>query len=109
DPVSLTAEVTAADGSAGSTLVGPPTGSVTFTITDPNNNTYTCENGNTVPLDNGAYDEGIAQCYLPSGTLNDLNLPDGDTNYTVSVNYPNDGDFQSSHLDYTQEVVPPIP
>ncbi len=108
DPVSLTAEVTAADGSAGSTLVGPPTGSVTFTITDPNNNTYTCENGNTVPLDNGAYDEGIAQCYLPSGTLNDLNLPDGDTNYTVSVNYPNDGDFQSSHLDYTQEVVPPI-
>ena len=107
DAVSLTAEVTATDGSAGSTLVGPPTGEVTFTITDPNNGTYQCADGNTVELDNGPYDEGVAQCYLPPGTLTNLNGPDGDTDYTVSVSYPSDGDFTSSHLNYTQVVVQP--
>ncbi len=108
DPVTLTAEVTAADGSAGSTLVGPPTGTVTFTITDPDNNTYTCSSGNTVTLDQGQNDEGVAQCYLPPDELNNLNGPSGDTDYTVSVSYPSDGDFQSSHTSYTQVVVPPV-
>jgi large repetitive protein len=105
DGVALTAEVTATNGSAGSTLVGPPTGSVTFTITDPDDNTYSCEGGNTVTLDQGQYDEGVAQCYLPPGELNDLSLPDGDTDYTVNVSYPSDGDFGSSHTNYTQVVV----
>lgn len=107
DPVALTAEVTAADGSAGSTLVGPPSGTVTFTITDPDNNTYTCAGGNTVTLDNGQNDEGVAQCYLPPGTLNDPNGPSGDTDYTVTVSYPSDGNFKSSETIYTQVVVPP--
>lgn len=108
DPVSLLAEVTADNGSSGSTLVGPPSGSVTFTITDPNGNTYSCQNGNTVPLDNGQYDEGVAQCYLPPGTLTNLNGPDGSTDYTVHVTYPNDGDFGGSQVHYTQTVVPPV-
>ncbi len=100
--------MTAADGSAGSTLVGPPTGSVTFTITDPNGNTYDCADGNTVVLDEGPYDEGVADCQLPPGELIDLSLPNGDTDYTVTVAYPSDGDFQSSRTMYTQEVVPPV-
>jgi large repetitive protein len=107
DGVALTAEVTAANGSAGSTLVGPPSGTVTFTITDPDNNTYSCASGNTVTLDSGADDEGVAQCYLPPGELNDLNEPNGDTDYTVTVSYPSDGDFRASQTIYTQTVVPP--
>jgi Bacterial Ig-like domain (group 3) len=107
DAVTLTAEVTATGGSAGSTLVGPPTGAVTFTVTDPNGGTYSCDGGNSVELDNGPYDEGVAQCYLPSGTLNNLNGPNGDTDYNVKVSYPSDGDFQSSMTNYTQTVVPP--
>jgi hypothetical protein len=45
DAVTLTATITAANGGANSTLVGPPTGNLDFTITGPSG-TYTCQDGN---------------------------------------------------------------
>jgi hypothetical protein len=106
DAVNLTAVVIGSADSAGSTLIGPPSGSLTFTITDPNNVTYTCQGGNVVPLDNGPLDEGVAQCFLPPGTLTDPAAPSGSTNYNVNVSYSNDGDYLSSMTNYTQVVVP---
>ena len=102
DPVTLTATITAANGGADSTLVGPPTGNLVFTITDPSGNTYTCQDGNSVPLDNGQADEDVAQCFLPAGTLTDPASPTGNTNYTVRVDYTSDGDYLSSHATMTQ-------
>jgi large repetitive protein len=107
DPVTLTATITAANGGADSTLVGPPTGNLNFTITGPSG-TYTCQDGNSVPLDNGQADEDVAQCFLPAGTLTDPAAPTGNTNYTVRVDYASDGDYLSSHSTITQEVVPAI-
>jgi hypothetical protein len=106
DAVTLTGTITAANGAAGSTLVGPPSGSLTFTITGGPNGTETCEGGNVVPLDNGQADEDEAQCYLPAGTLTDPAAPTGNTDYTVQVSYSSDGDYLSSHAMMTQEVVP---
>ncbi|MBV8463014.1 MAG: Ig-like domain repeat protein [Acidimicrobiales bacterium] len=106
DPVNLTATVTGSADSAGSTLLGPPSGTVTFTITDPSNNTYTCSGGNVITLDNGPLDEGVAQCFLPAGTLHDPNGPSGSTDYTVNVSYVGDSNYHSSQDNYTQVVVP---
>ncbi len=108
DSVNLTAQVQGSADSAGSTLLGPPSGSVTFTITDPTNATYTCQSGNVVPLNNGPLDEGVATCFLPPGTLTDPAAPGGSTDYTVNVSYPSDGNYQSSHTNYTQVVVPAV-
>jgi hypothetical protein len=107
DPVTLTATITAANGGANSTLVGPPTGNLVFTITGPSG-TYTCQDGNSVPLDNGQADEDVAQCFLPAGTLTDPAAPSGNTSYTVKVTYASDGDYLSSHSSMTQVVVPAI-
>ncbi len=107
DAVTLTATITAANGGADSTLVGPPTGNLDFTITGPSGS-YTCQDGNSVPLDNGQADEDVAQCFLPAGTLTDPAAPTGNTNYTVKVSYASDGDFLSSHSSLTQVVVPAI-
>jgi hypothetical protein len=105
DAVILTASITAPG--ANSTLVGPPTGSLVYTITDPTGNTYTCEGGNTVSLDNGNTDEDVAQCYLPAGTLTVQSAP-GNTNYKVVVSYSSDGDYAGSHVTIYQEVVPVV-
>ena len=107
DPVTLTATITAANGGADSTLVGPPTGNLVFTITSASGS-FTCAGGNSVPLDNGQADEDLAQCYLPAGTLTDPAAPSGNTNYSVRVDYSSDGDFLSSHATMTQVVVPAI-
>lgn len=106
DPVVLVASITAPG--ANSTLVGPPTGSLTFTITDPNSNTYTCAGGNVISLDNGSSDEDVAECYLPPGTLTDPAAPTGNTAYTVAVSYPGDGNYRPTHVTYTQLVVPAV-
>jgi hypothetical protein len=108
DAVALTATLTAANGSAGSTLVGPPSGSLTFTITGPEGS-YTCAGtyGNTIPLNNGQADEGVASCYLPVGTLTDSAAP-LPTSYTVTVSYATDGDYGSSTGKLIQTVVPVV-
>jgi hypothetical protein len=105
--VTLTATITAANGGADSTLVGPPTGNLVFTITS-GAGSFTCQGGNSISLDNGQADEDVAQCYLPPGTLTDPAAPSGNTNYTVRVDYSSDGDFLSSHAVVTQVVVPAI-
>ncbi|MGO8870902.1 MAG: Ig-like domain repeat protein [Acidimicrobiales bacterium] len=104
DPVLLTASLTTPNGSAGSTLVGPPSGSLVFTITGPSG-TVSCEGGNTVALNNGEGDEGTATCYLPPGTLTDPAAP-GSTTYTVNVAYTTDGNYASSATNFKQIVVP---
>ena len=105
--MTLTATITAANGGADSTLVGPPTGDLVFTITSTSGS-FTCEGGNSISLDNGTADEDVAQCYLPEGTLTDPAAPTGNTNYTVKVAYSSDGDFLSSHATITQVVVPSV-
>jgi len=105
DAVTLTATVTAENGGGESTLVGPPSGSVTFTITGPDG-TETCQGGNVIPLDNGSADEDVAQCYLPPGTLTDPAAPTGNTTYSVVADWPSDGDFSGSHGNLNQVVVP---
>ncbi len=105
--VTLTATITAANGGADSTLVGPPTGNLVFTITGPSGS-VTCQGGNSIPLDNGQADEDVAQCYLPPGTMTDPASPTGNTSYSVRVDYSSDGDFLSSHTSTTQVVVPAI-
>jgi hypothetical protein len=107
DPVTLTATVNAANGAAGSTLVGPPSGSVTFTITGPDG-PVTCQGGNVISLDNGQADEDVAACYLPPGTLTNPAPPPGNTDYTVEAAYPSDGDYSGSHTTITQVVAPEV-
>ena len=108
DGVVFTATLTAANGSGGSTLVGPPSGTLDFTITGPAGS-YTCDgpNGNSIPLDNGQADEGVATCFLPPGTLTDSAAP-LPTGYTVHVGYTSDGEYGSSVNNITQTVVPLI-
>ena len=103
--VTLTATVSAANDAAGSTLVGPPSGSVTFTITGPGG-AETCTGGNTISLDLGQADEDVAECNLPPGTLTDPASPTGNTNYAVQVSYLNDGDYLGSNASVNQVVVP---
>ncbi len=102
--VSLTAVLNVPDGAAGSTLVGPPTGSLVFTITGPSG-TITCLDGNNVPLGTDQV-EGSAQCILPYGTLTDPAAP-GNTTYAVNVTYAGDSNFRASAANFTQTVVPP--
>ena len=103
--VAITASVVADNGGAGSTLIGPPTGNVTFTVTDPNGNAVSCEGGNTIALPiNPGQTEGSVTCVLPPGTLTDLTPPD--TLYTVQVNYAGDSDYVASTARMVQNVVP---
>ena len=103
--VAITASVVADNGGAGSTLIGPPTGNVTFTVTDPNGNAVSCEGGNTIALPiNPGQTEGSVTCVLPPGTLTDLTPPD--TLYTVQVNYAGDSDYVASNARMVQNVVP---
>jgi len=105
DPVTLTATVVGANGSSGSTLLGPPSGALTFTITGPGG-AVTCLGGNVVPLNGGPTDQGVAQCFLPAGTLTNPSAPASDS-YVVTVSYPSDGNYGMSSGHLTQVVVPP--
>jgi large repetitive protein len=91
---------------AGSTLIGPPTGSVTFTITGPNG-TVDCAGGNTIALaqDLGQV-EGSVSCFLPPGTLVDATPPE--TDYSIQASYSGDADYGVSNARAVQVVVPPI-
>lgn len=106
--VAITATVIVPNGAAGSTLVGPPTGSVTFSITAPDGSTVSCADGNTLAL---PVDPGQAQatvtCFLPPGTLTDSTPPT--TSYFVHAAYSGDSDYVISNGQTQQVVVAPLP
>ncbi|HEY5109248.1 MAG TPA: hypothetical protein VII96_06515 [Acidimicrobiales bacterium] len=102
--VAITATVVATNGAAGSTLIGPPSGNVTFTITGPSG-PVTCDGGNTIALPiNPGQIEGSVTCFLPPGTLTDSTPPA--TSYVVHVNYAGDSDYVSSNDRAVQVVAP---
>ncbi len=105
-PVNLTTTLTAANNAASSTLVGPPTGTITFTITDPNNVNYYCVGGNSFTIRTG-HVQGAYTCFIPPGVLTYQNDPPG-TPYTVTVTYSGDSNYLPSSQTYTQVVVPPL-
>ena len=106
DAVAITATVAVPDGADGSTLVGPPTGNVTFTITDPNGNPVTCQGGNVQALPDRSYEtQGSVTCFLPPGTLTDLTPPQ--TDYTVQANYRVTRTTCRATPSAVQVVVPP--
>jgi hypothetical protein len=102
--VTISAAYKGANGSSKSSLIGPPTGTITFTITGPSG-TLTCAAGNVVTIKKGSANQGVVNCYLPPGTLTDPNAPSS-TPYTVSAAYSGDSDFDPSSATYTQTVVP---
>ena len=103
--VAITATVATANGAAGSTLIGPPTGTVTFTVTGPGG-TVTCDGGNAISLAvNPGQVEGSVTCFLPIGTLTNSTPPI--TSYTVDVSYSGDSDFAVSKASAVQTVAAP--
>ena len=104
--VNITAVLQAANNAATSTLVGPPTGTITFQITDANNVSYSCLDGNVFTIRTG-HVQGAYTCFLPPGTLTDPNAP-GSTLYTVQVSYSGDSNYDPSTMTYVQTVAPPL-
>ena len=104
--VTITASVKGSNGSSKSTLIGPPSGTMTFTITGPSG-TLTCEGGNVVKLKKNSTTPGVVTCFLPPGTLTDPAAP-GSTDYSVSVSYTGDNNYNPSTGSYTQTVVPAV-
>ena len=104
-PVGITATLTTQNGSVGSTLVGPPTGTVTFTITGPNG-PVSCDGGNVIQWGTAAgQSEGSVTCYISAGLP--LVAPP-QTSYTVQVAYSGDSDFAPGNAKATQVVVPAV-
>lgn len=100
--VAITATVSVPNGAAGSTLVGPPTGNVTFSITGPGG-PVTCTGGNGIALSSGPGQvEGSVSCFLPPGTLTNSTPPT--TSYAVTVNYAGDSNYHMSNSHATQVV-----
>jgi len=103
----ITATVNAPDGAAGSVLIGPMSGNVTFTITDPGSNPVTCADGNVVPLATSPGQvEGTATCVLPPGTL--TTTPPANSTYTVQVSYAGDFNYLASAASVSEVVVPAV-
>ena len=103
----VTATVVTPDGAAGSTLVGPMTGTITFSITDPNGNPVNCGSGNVVPLAvSPGQVEGTATCFLPPGSLTTTS-PNGSA-YAIHANYGGDSDYGVSNASAKEIVVPAI-
>jgi hypothetical protein len=105
--VTITATVKGQDDSSSSSLVGPPHGFVTFSITGPNGS-LTCAGGNVVKLKKNVATQGAVTCYLPAGSLTDPAAP-GSTDYSVTATYDGDSNYDSSSSTYTQTVVPAVP
>jgi hypothetical protein len=102
-PVGITATLTTENGSVGSTLVGPPTGTVTFTITGPNG-PVSCDGGNVIQWGTlPGQSEGSVTCYISGGLA--LVAPP-QTNYTVQVAYSGDSNYAAGGAKTTQVVVP---
>ncbi len=102
--VSITATLVAPDGAAGSVLIGPMTGNITFTVTDPSGAPVACADGNSVPLAIGPGQvEGTATCYLPPGTLTTTS-PTGST-YVIGASYSGDTNYNPSTATDDEAVV----
>jgi len=103
----ITATVLAPDGAAGSVLIGPMSGNITFTVTDPGGNPVLCADGNVVPLAiSPGQVEGTATCVLPPGSLTTTSLT-GST-YAVHANYGGDSDYGVSNAAVNEAVVPAV-
>ena len=101
----ITATLVTPNGAAGSTLIGPPTGNIVFTITDPGGAAVNCAAGNSVPLGTGpGQTEATATCFLPPGTL--TAVAPNNSLYTVHASYAGDSDFGLSNTMVTETVVP---
>ena len=107
DAATITATVVAPNGAAGSVLIGPMSGNITFTITDSLGTPVTCVGGNSVPLaiDLGQV-EGTATCFLAPGSVTTAS-PSGST-YTIQANYGGDSNYVVSNAQVKLAVVPPI-
>lgn len=79
--------------------LGPPTGTVTFTVTGSTGDTVACQDGNTVTMDTNALDQALAECIVPSGTLSHSDSP-----YTVQAQYSGDGTYKASSTSITETV-----
>ena len=102
-PIAITATLTTENGSAGSTLVGPPTGTVTFAIGGPNG-PMTCDGGNVMQLGTApGQAEGSVACYISGGLP--LVAPPS-TDYIVHVAYSGDPNYAPATDKVTQTVVP---
>ena len=104
DPVTFTAVIQRQNPNSISTLVGSPTGSMTFDVQGPSGR-LDCSGGDVVPLSPGTV-QGVVTCAFPAGVLTDPAAPDGNTDYTVHVSYPGDSNFLGSTATFTQTVVP---
>jgi len=103
----ITATVLAPDGAAGSVLIGPMSGTITFTITDPGGNPVTCADGNAVPLAiSPGQVEGTATCVLPPGSLT-TTAATGST-YAVHAIYGGDSNYGASSASVNEAVVPAV-
>ena len=99
--VNITVVLIADNGAATSSLVGPPTGTLAYGITDTNGVHYRCAGGNRFTLRAG-HIQGAFTCYVPPGTLTAANGP-----YTVRVNYSGDANYLAHSTTFTQVVVVP--
>jgi hypothetical protein len=105
--VTITATVVAPDGAAGSVLIGPMSGNVTFVITDSSANTYTCNGGNAIALATSPGQvEGTATCVIPPGILTTASATG--TAYAVHVNYGGDSNYGVANAHAVQMVVPAV-
>ena len=94
-PIVFTATVT--NGTA------TPTGNVTFTITDANDNSYNCDNGtaNVVGLSpNGGGSGSVAQCQIAAG------LSAAPSPYAVTASYGGDGSDNPSSAAISKTIKP---
>ena len=107
DAATITATVVAPNGAAGSVLIGPMSGNITFTITDSLGTPVTCVGGNSVALaiDLGQV-EGTATCFLAPGSVTTAS-PSGSL-YTIQANYGGDSNYVVSNAQVKLAVVPPI-
>jgi hypothetical protein len=82
--------------------LGAPTGTVTFTITDANGNTLTCESGsNTITISTNSKDQGIGRCIIAAGQLSSTASP-----YQVQASYSGDSNYKTSSATDTLTVNP---
>jgi large repetitive protein len=80
-----------------------PTGNVTFTITDANSNTYSCDNGaaNVIALaPNGGGSGSVAQCQIAAG------LSAAPSPYAVTASYGGDGSDNPSSASISKTIKP---
>jgi hypothetical protein len=104
DAVTFTAVIQRQNPGSVSTLIGSPTGTVTFDVQGPSG-PLTCQGGNVISLYLNAV-QGQVTCAFPAGVLTDPASPAGNTDYSVHVSYSGDTNYFPSTATFTQTVVP---